>query len=123
MSAIPSRRVGFGMLPNKFNAKATTMLVDGEATRFDSKHEASTYAKLLLLQRAERIRNLKRQVTFRLDVNDLHVCRYIADFTFEEYVAGEWVPVVADAKGVLTAVYRLKKKLMKACHNVEIREL
>ena len=117
------RVVAFGMTTSKYGAKPTTLLVDGEQARFASKREAEAFTKLRILERADRIRNLQRQVAFRLDVGGFHVCKYIADFTFEEYQNGEWVPVVADAKGYPTQVYKLKKKLMKACHGVEIREL
>jgi hypothetical protein len=30
--------------------------------------------------------------------------------------------IVEDSKGVRTPVYKLKKKLMLACHGIEIRE-
>jgi hypothetical protein len=49
------------------------------------------------------------------------ICRYIADFIFDEERDGSWHPVVADAKGNITPVYKLKKKLMAACLGIEIR--
>ena len=110
-------RLGSGTAP-KYRNQPT--LVDG--VRFDSKKEAAEWRKLQILERAGRIRNLERQVTFPLEVAGTKVCSYKADFVYEEYVKGEWPKVVHDAKGMLTPIYRLKKKLMKACHGIEIRE-
>jgi len=97
---------------------------------FASQHEASTAVALLRRQQAGEIRGLRFQVRYSLDVQDDHVCDYIADFVFEERCPardtsmGEaWVTVVADAKGWPTPVYLLKKKLLRACHGVAIREL
>lgn len=95
---------------------------------FDSQHEAHTWAILLQLQKAGRIKELQRQVSFKLGVEDAdgapyHLCTYRADFTFiEQQKNGEWLFIVADAKGMQTPEYKLKKKLMKALRGYEIRE-
>jgi Protein of unknown function (DUF1064) len=101
-------------------------VVDGIA--FDSKWEAHRYMELKLLQRAGQIRFLQRQRPFALVVNEWPVCTYIADFVYErvERVAPDaeaWQRVVEDAKGTRTAVYAIKKKLMKACLGVDIVEI
>lgn len=121
MSAV-IRRINFGTA-RKYGNKPATLVVDGEAAKFDSRREADAFTKLRILEKAERIRNLKRQVSIPLEVNGRKVCRYVADFTFEEWTEGAWKPVIADAKGYPTAVYRLKKKLVLACLGMEIREL
>ena len=100
---------------NKYNARRVE--VDGE--RFDSQHEANIHAELLLLQKQGMIRNLERQVIFRLIVEDCFICKYIADFQY--YLQNNDL-VVVDAKGVRTPVYRLKRKLMKAIYNIDIIE-
>ena len=54
-------------------------------------------------------------------VNDQKICKYVADFRYnkvDEY--GSLEEVVEDAKGVETAEFKLKKKLMKAVHGIEI---
>jgi hypothetical protein len=72
-------------------------VIDG--IRFDSKAEARRYQELELLQRGRQIRDLKRQVTFALyGKNGAAICRYRADFMYEE--AGKHV--VEDVKGVAT---------------------
>jgi hypothetical protein len=101
--------------PSKFRSKRTE--VDGVA--FDSKREAGRWVELRLLERAGRISGLRRQVRFPLTVNGQLVATYVADFVFEEN--GE--TVVEDAKGVCTRDYLLKRKLMKAVHGVEVREV
>lgn len=100
--------------PHKYGAKPT--VVDG--VRFPSQKEARRWGELKLLERAGEIRDLRRQVRFALDVNGIPVCHYIADFVYFENHAR----VVEDAKGFPTPEYRLKAKLMRAVHGVEIRE-
>lgn len=87
--------------------------------RFDSKREAKRWSELLLLEMAGRIANLRRQIRFRLNVLGVEVCQYVADFVYIE--AGQMI--VEDVKGFRTPVYRLKAKLMKAIHGIEIREV
>jgi hypothetical protein len=95
--------------------------VDGE--RFDSKKEARRYCDLVLLQRAGEIRNLQRQVPLVIDVNGQRVCEYRADFEYDERQPdGSWARVTEDVKGVRTALYGLKAKLVKAVHGITIRE-
>ena len=90
---------------------------------FDSKREANRYAELKLLQIGGKIRGLNMQVRFRIDVNGVHICDYIADFYYEELQkCGSWQRIVEDTKGVRTAVYKLKRQLMLAVHNIKILE-
>lgn len=91
--------------------------------KYDSKHEANTAAELELLRHAkgkEQVVDIKYQVRFPLEVKKQKICVYIADFVVT--YADKRVEVI-DAKGVLTDVYKLKKKLMRACLGIEIREI
>lgn len=90
---------------------------------FDSKQEARDWSELKIRERAGEIRNLRRQVVFKCEWNGVQICKYIADFAFEEKRDGEWHPVVADTKGFETALFRIKAKIMLAAHDVEIRLL
>lgn len=104
----------------KYNNKPT----EADGIKFDSKKEASRWAQLKLLQAAGKIRNLKRQVPLRCEVNGELVCKYVADFVYEEPVdVAQWGVVFEDAKGYKTPIYKLKKKLVAACHGIEIREV
>ena len=87
---------------------------------FASKLEAGRYVDLKLMEKAGLIHGLRCQVTFRLEVNSLLVCRYIADFTY--FMKGSLVQVVEDAKGYQTPEYLLKKNLMLAIHGIAIQE-
>lgn len=103
---------------NKFNAKKTECL----GIMFDSKWEAERYGQLVMLQRANQIRDLVTQVKFDIKINNEKICTYIADFTYyEKNKDGVEEFIVEDAKGLETAVFRLKKKLMKAINNIEIK--
>lgn len=102
---------------NKYGvAPKSDRTLDGNT--FASKGEMERYAELLLLQKAGEISGLKDQVTYSIDVNGVHVCKYIADFVYTE--AGRLV--VEDWKGFKTPAYHLKKRLMLAVHGIEIME-
>lgn len=87
--------------------------------KFDSKREYARWLVLKALASTGKIADLHRQVRFPIVVSGRKVCDYVADFV---YVA-DGVQTVEDVKGVRTPIYRLKAKLMLACHGVEIREV
>lgn len=101
---------------NKYGNEPVT--VDGH--RFQSKREARRYGELKLLERAGVITNLELQPCFTITVNGQRVCTYYADFA---YVDRSGHRVVEDAKGFKTAVYRLKRKLMLAVHQIAVVEV
>ena len=102
---------------NKYRNKPVT--VDGH--RFASKAEAKRYGELKLLEKAGEITRLTLQARYRLTVNGVKICDYIADFA---YLSGpKNTLTVEDVKGVRTAVYRIKKKLMKAIYGIDIVEI
>lgn len=100
---------------NKFGARRT--VIDGE--RFDSAAEARRWQVLRALEAGGKLAGLRRQVRYRLEVAGVHVADYLADFVYRD----ERGEVVEDVKGVRTAEYRLKRKLMLACHGVSIIEI
>ena len=89
--------------------------VHSEGSWFDSAKEAARYKEL---KSDPAISQLQRQVKYPLEVNGQLVCCYLADFT---YVHGGYL-IVEDVKGYKTPIYRLKKKLMKACLGIDIKE-
>lgn len=98
---------------------------------FDSGHEARRYTELELMQAAGQIRNLRRQVPYDMVVNGQHICTYIADAVYERPVLCEttlkhWAETVEDSKSKITRKkpdYRLKVKLLAACHGIQIQEI
>lgn len=85
--------------------------------KFDSIGERDRYKVLELRQKAKQISELQTQVKYPLIVNQIKVCNYIADFTYCDI---EGNLVVEDFKGVITGLFTLKKKLMKAVHGIDI---
>ena len=85
------------------------------------------------MEREGKIANLRREVPYRLEVNGKLVCKYVADHVYDEIdhdFCGVNVtlktPVVEDVKSPITRknrAYRIKLKLMKAVHNIDIREV
>ena len=101
----------------KYGNKKT--VVDG--ITFDSKWESQRYLYLKSLEKAGRIKDLTLQPKFLITVNGQKICAYIADFEYDkEHAGGQWEHIIEDAKGVETPEFKLKKKLMKAVHNIEI---
>jgi hypothetical protein len=94
--------------------------VEFDGHLFDSLKELRRYKELRLLEKAKRISQLELQPKFALEVNGVSVCTYVADFHYWDHDTSRWV--VEDSKGVRTPVYRLKKKLMKACLGIDILE-
>lgn len=123
-------------MKNKYHAKSC--IINGMS--FDSKKEAKRYRELLLLEKAGVIHNLQRQVKYEIipaqyrvykrygkngrtlkDGKKLleHNCIYIADFVYEM----DGNTIVEDAKGVRTADYIIKRKLMLYVHGIGIKEV
>lgn len=107
--------IPFEHKPSKYRNVKT--MVDG--IEFDSKKEAARYQELKIMEKAGIISELKLQVVHDLSVNAVHVCKYIADFTYIR----DNRRVTEDVKGMKTIIYKMKKKLMKAIYNIEIQEI
>ena len=95
------------------------MEVDGII--FDSKKEAYHYRDLKLREHAGEIQALELQPAFDIVINDQKICTYRADFRFFDIKLKR--TIITDVKGFKTPVYRLKKKLMRAVHRIEIEEI
>jgi len=95
------------------------MTVDGRT--FDSTKEARRYIDLRLLEKAGVITNLECQPVIELPVCGVVVARYLPDFSY----SCDGVRIVEDVKSVATRtpIYRLKVKLVKAVHGIEVREV
>lgn len=92
---------------------------------FDSQLERRRYNELLLLEKAGKISELRRQVKYELIPNQYkdgkclyRKVTYVADFTYME----DGALVVEDSKGFKTPEYIIKKKLMYQIHGIIIKE-
>lgn len=100
---------------------------------FDSLKERDRYLVLLIRQKLGEISNLTVHPRFKLKTDGQKVCTYVADFQY--YICQGNIKrsslVVEDVKGkdprtgwdTRTPVYKLKKRLMKALLNIDIREI
>ncbi len=120
---------------SKYGSRKT--VVDGIS--FDSKKEATRYRELLLLERAGKIGNLRRQVKYVLIPAQYEnpdsptrsgrgkclerECSYVADFVYDVLVEPEPVEIVEDTKGFRTEAYKIKRKLMLYLHGIRINEV
>ena len=100
---------------NKYGNKK--QVINGR--KFASIKEANRFKTLSLLQSAGEISLLQFQVPYRLEIDGKLICKYIADFV---YYDNKGAMIVEDTKGFRTPEYKLKAKLMKAIHGVEILE-
>lgn len=128
---------------NKYGAKKIKDPFTGDV--FDSKKEYNRWCNLRLLERAGKITDLNRQVTFELiptqreESTEVYkagpqkglpkpgavleqAVNYVADFTY--YLDGEYI--VEDTKGYKRgAAYQLfiiKRKLMLLVHGIRVKE-
>jgi len=101
---------------SKYRAVATTV----NGIKFHSLGESRRYQALELLQAAGEIHSLGLQVKYPLVVNGVKIADYVCDFEYFDVRKG--AAVTEDYKGVRTAAYNLKKKLMLALYGITIYE-
>jgi hypothetical protein len=89
---------------------------------FDSTGEYTRYVELTRLENSGQIYELHRQVDYPLVVNARVICHYVADFVYRDIETDDIVVEDFKSRPTMTPVYRLKKKLMKAIHGIEIKE-
>jgi hypothetical protein len=103
--------------------------------KFDSMAEYRHWLNLEALRKAasntERVTDIARQVVYRIEVNGQLITKYIADFvvTFADgrvEIHDVKNPYLVTGKGKSTPaaqMYKLKCKLLKAIHNVEVKTI
>jgi len=91
---------------------------------YDSKLEKEYRGKLELLKKAttekNRVVDIQEQVPYEFVINGTKVCTYLLDFKVT-YADGRIEHI--DVKGILTDVYRIKRKLLLACYGIKIKEI
>lgn len=121
-----------------YNVKTKT----SDGLIFDSHKEARRWEQLRMLEKAGKIVELERQVSYELLPNQYETYErfsktgkrlkdgqrlverkvdYVADFVYHDAERGELI--VEDTKGVKTKDYILKRKLMYLVHGIKIREV
>lgn len=114
---------------SKFGNKKTVL----DGVEHASQKQGLRWVLLRQMERDGKIWNLEREKEYRLEVNGKLVCKYVADHVYEEAVppkhdgaTGFYRTVVEDVKSPITRknrAYRIKLKLMRAIHNIDIREV
>lgn len=87
---------------------------------YHSKKEAQRAWELDMLLKASQIESWHAQPKFDFVLNGTKICSYFGDFKVD-YRGGH--SEIEDVKGVRTDVYKIKKKLMKAFYNIDIKEI
>jgi hypothetical protein len=112
-----------GVVPQEpKKSKYNNVKVEADGFTFDSKKEYSRYLDLKAQVKSGEISELQHHVTFTFVHNGIKIGGYEADFTYNR--GGK--EVVEDVKSKATIglpVYRLKKKMMLAFFNIEIKEV
>ena len=105
----------------KYNAAG--LRIDG--IFFHSKAEGERYEQLKELLASGAIDGLRLQPPFDCTVNNRKVCTYRADFQYDIVDDRGSVirTVIEDVKGMITDIYKIKKKLVEACYDVKILEI
>ena len=104
-----------GKLPKEKKSKYNNRKTEYNGVTYDSKKEALRAAELNLMIKSGEIVTLARQVRYRLAQG----VEYVADFV---YTTKDGKTVIEDVKGFKTDVYKMKKKLMKDIHGIEVKE-
>lgn len=100
------------MIRHKFNAVKTVR----DGIKFHSKKEAKRYDELVLLKASGEVLFFLRQVPFHLPGNVKYLCDFVV-FWADDTVSFE------DVKGMKTATYIMKKKMVEALHPIKITEI
>lgn len=118
-----------GPAPPKIWAKRLENLKAQGWELFKSQKEAKRWIALRTDLSHQKIRNLRRQVKMPLNVRGegqqvgltSTIGHYIADFTYEELIAGHWRPVVEESKGYAEDLYLWKKKHFEAQYEILLK--
>lgn len=103
--------------PKRSKYRNEPVIIDGR--RYASRREAEYCESLILLEKAGKIGGLEFQRRFQVlgPKGDL-VCTYVADASFWDHEQDRFR--VIDVKGVETAVFKLKRKLIRAFLDIEV---
>lgn len=92
---------------------------------FHSKSEGQRYLQLKKLESEGLIEQLELQPAFPCTVANKKITTYCADFRYRVVDDRGYTTkiVIEDVKGMMTDIYKLKKKLVEACYKIEIVEI
>ena len=88
--------------------------------RFDSKAEARRWDKLCEMQKLGLIKDLKRQVPFKIAVDGAGIATYLLDFSYRDDEGNVRYEDVKGGKATQTPLSKLKIKLVEAQHGIKV---
>ena len=106
---------------NKYNNKITEL----DGIKFHSKKESLRYSQLKLQEKGGLIKDLRLQVSYELIPKLVIIgkteraIKYVADFVYTDTL--HETEIVEDVKGMITDVFKLKYRLMKQIHNIDVK--
>jgi hypothetical protein len=121
MTEILSREQGQALLakPKRKKSKFKNIRIEIDGIRFASKKEGRYYSELKIRETAGEVGGVELQRRFALLGQDgTLICVYVADFCFWDHVADRFRCI--DVKGVETDVFKIKRRLMKACLGIDV---
>lgn len=105
--------------PTVSPSKYKNVRAEAKGMTFQSGHEAAVVSNLIMLEERKQIFALRLQVRFPLAGETV----YVADACYCELRDGVLSVVVADAKGMKTKEYKIKRKLFRERYGVNILEV
>lgn len=73
---------------------------------------------------ADKVVSWERQIRFRLELKGIKLCDYVLDFrVLKGDGTIEHIDVKGYTKGTAYEHFKLKKKLMKVCHDIDVKEV
>lgn len=116
------RRLGAAPTPER-QPKYGNRKVEADGITFDSQKEGVRYWELKQLRQRGEIRDLECHPVFRFELNGVRIGRYTADFRYVDATTGETIVEDVKSDATKTTAYRLRKRLMKAFHNIDVKEV
>lgn len=104
---------------NKFGALSCEYMGHKMASHIEIKFaEKLEYEKL-----ANLILDWDYGIEYSLDVNNLHICKYVLDFRVHNLDGScSYFDTKGICKGTTLSMFRIKRKLMKAVYGIEVQE-
>jgi hypothetical protein len=99
-------------------------IFEADGIRWQSTHEYNVWLWLNQCLRAGVIIHLKRQIKYPLVWNGIHISTPVLDFQYVHVPTS--TVIVADAKSEFTVTrqrWKLQKKMLKACYNIDVLEI
>lgn len=104
---------------NKFH-NVPTMTIDGKQMK--SVHEATFYNKQYWRMKAGEVTQIDIYLRYELIVGGVFITTYELDFRIQE-ADGRIRYIDTKSQPTITALYRVKKQLMLACHGIALEEV